>query len=162
MAKKSIDEMLKKTAAEQPKEEKKVQAKESKQTPTQEPEETHEDKGTAETVESDKNEELSGVQPTETAQPPVELTDNTSEKAEDHNEIASETAAEQLKEEEKKVVVVYVGGGTWRDENGMCWANEDRGNRILHSRQYTQSEYNKRKDLQFMVRYKSMTATVVE
>lgn len=69
---------------------------------------------------------------------------------------------EQPKAEEKKVVVTYIGGGTWRDEKGMAWANEDRGERIMKTRQYTKSEYDKRADLHFMVKYKSMTAVIVE
>mgnify|MGYP006962067994 CR=1 FL=1 len=44
----------------------------------------------------------------------------------------------------------------------MAWANEDRGERIMKTRQYTKSEYDKRADLHFIVKYKSMTAVIVE
>lgn len=153
MAKKSMDEMLKKTG--QPK------AAEKPADPVQKPEETHEEGVATGTDESVQTGELPNDKPTETGQPPVELTDNTSEGAEDNSKTASEKASGQPKAAEKKVVVVYVGGGTWRDEKGCAWANEDRG-RIKKSRQYDKSEYDKRKDLQFMVKYRAMTATVVE
>lgn len=155
MAKKSMDEMLKK--AEQPK----AAENPAPADPVQKPEETHKEEVTVGTGESVQTGELPNDKPTETGQPPVELTDGASEKAKDNSETASEKPSEQPKAAEKKVVVVYVGGGTWRDEKGCAWANEDRG-RIKKSRQYDKSEYDKRKDLQFMVKYKAMTATVVE
>lgn len=176
MAKKSIEEMMKKIP-EQPKaEEKKVEGKPAEKTveehkdeekgsvkenPTAEPEKDGE--GVAEnTGESGKIDGLPDTKPTETGQPPVELTDGVSEKAEDNKETKPQAQPEQPKAEEKKVVVTYIGGGTWRDEKGMAWANEDRGERIMKTRQYTKSEYDKRADLHFMVKYKSMTAVIVE
>lgn len=176
MAKKSMEEMMKKGQAqpEQPKEEKVVEEKTVEQVqPTGEKTveqvqpavatpEKHEDRVAAGTGNSAQVAELPNNKPTEAGQPPVELTDGTPEKAEDHKKTEPQAQPGQPKEEEKKVVVTYIGGGTWRDEKGCAWASEDRGERIMKTRQYKKSEYDQRKDLQFMVKYKSMTATVVE
>lgn len=172
MAKKSMEEMMKKGQAqlEQPKEEKVAEEKTVEQVteektaeqPTEVTSEKHEEGVTTDTGDSAHVTELSNDKPTEAGQPPVELIDGTSEKAEDHKKTEPQAQPEQPKEEEKKVVVTYIGGGTWRDEKGCAWASEDRGERIMKTRQYKKSEYDQRKDLQFMVRYKSMTATVVE
>lgn len=174
MAKKSMEEMMKKGQAqpEQPKEEKVAKEKTVEQVteektaeqtqPTEVTPEKHEEGVAAGTGDSAQVAELSNDKPTEAGQSPVKLTDGTSEKAEDHKKTEPQAQPEQPKEEEKKVVVTYIGGGTWRDEKGCAWASEDRGERIMKTRQYKKSEYDQRKDLQFMVRYKSMTATVVE
>ena len=175
MAKKSMEEMMKGQAQpEQPKEEKmaeektveQVQATEEKTVEqvqhVEEKPEKHEEEVTAGTGDSAQITGLPNNKPTEAGQPPVELTGDASEKAEDHKKTEPQAQPEQPKEEEKKVVVTYIGGGTWRDEKGCAWASEDRGERIMKTRQYKKSEYDQRKDLQFMVKYKSMTATVVE
>lgn len=178
MAKKSMEEMMKKGQAqpEQPKEEKVAEEKTVEQDHEQVTEgktvehvqsteatpEKHEEGVATGTGDSAQVAELSNDKPTEAGQPPVELTDGTSEKAEDHKKTEPQAQPEQPKEEEKKVVVTYIGGGTWRDEKGCAWANEDRGERIMKTRQYTKSEYDKRADLHFMVKYKSMTAVIVE
>lgn len=179
MAKKSMEEMMKKGQAqpEQHKEDGKVaEEKTADQAHEQVTEEKtveqvqfteatlekREEEVAADTGNSARVAELPNNKPTEAGQPPVELTDGTPEKAEDHKKTEPQAQPEQPKEEEKKVVVTYIGGGTWRDEKGCAWASEDRGERIMKTRQYKKSEYDQRKDLQFMVRYKSMTATVVE
>lgn len=179
MAKKSMEEMMKKGQAqpEQPKEDGKVveekiadqdheQVTEGKTVEhvqsTEATPEKHEEEVAAGTGNSAQVAELPNNKPTEAGQPPVELTDGTLEEAEDHKKTEPQAQPEQPKEEEKKIVVTYIGGGTWRDEKGCAWASEDRGERIMKTRQYKKSEYDQRKDLQFMVRYKSMTATVVE
>ena len=157
MAKKSMEEMMKKGQAqpEQPKEDGKVveekiadqdheQVTEGKTVEhvqsTEATPEKHEEEVAAGTGNSAQVAELPNNKPTEAGQPPVELTDGTLEEAEDHKKTEPQAQPEQPKEEEKKIVVTYIGGGTWRDEKGCAWASEDRGERIVKTRQYKKSE----------------------
>lgn len=88
-----------------------------------------------------------------------ELINNTEENKEDTNEIAQEKADTQNATE--MVVVTYVGNSIYKDEHKELWANVDKSENILSTRQYTAEEYNKREDLKFMVGYGEMKATNV-
>ena len=88
-----------------------------------------------------------------------ELTNNTEENKENTNEIAQEQADTQNATE--MVVVTYVGHSIYKDEHKELWANIDKSENILSTRQYTAEEYDKREDLKFMVGYGEMKATNV-
>ena len=88
-----------------------------------------------------------------------ELINNTEENKEDTNEIAQEQADTQNATE--MVVVTYVGNSIYKDEHKELWANADKSENILSTRQYTAEEYDKREDLKFMVGYGEMKATHV-
>lgn len=88
-----------------------------------------------------------------------ELINNTEENKEDTNEIAQEKADTQNTTE--MVVVTYVGNSIYKDEHKELWANADKSENILSTRQYTAEEYDKREDLKFMVGYGEMKATNV-
>lgn len=85
----------------------------------------------------------------------TELTDNASDGKENHNEADAQTDGD-------KAVVTYVGNGVWRDSEGKGWARtENRGAGILATRSYSKAEYDKREDLNFMVKYGEMKLTLV-
>ena len=109
-----------------------------------------------------KSNELNGTEQAETGQASVELTDNTSETAEDTNETKGETPHEEESKAGTVVVVTYVGGGIWKDEAGKLWSAKDMTNNILSERQYSKEEYDKREDIKFMVGYGAMKISVVE
>jgi predicted nucleic acid-binding Zn-ribbon protein len=106
----------------------------------------------ANTVNSDKVEELKTSEQPKADEQPVELIDNTSEKSEDNNEIGCETETEEAKE--TIAVVRYAGNGTWKDSTGLLWKCED-------SHKYPINEYNERDDFKFMVGYGAMKVTFV-
>ena len=76
-----------------------------------------------------------------------ELTDNTPNELENHNET-------EPKAEEKKAVLTYVGNSKWVDSEDEAWTNGA-------TRSYLESEYEKRDDLKFMVRYGEMRLALV-
>ena len=85
----------------------------------------------------------------------AELTDNALDGEENDTETDAQTDGD-------KAVVTYIGNGVWRDSEGKGWARtENRGAGILATRSYSKAEYDKREDLNFMVRYGEMKLTLV-
>lgn len=109
-----------------------------------------------------KSNELNGTEQTETGHASAELTDNTSETAEDTNETKGETPHEEENKAGTVVVVTYVGSGIWKDEAGKLWSAKNVTDNILSERQYSKEEYDKREDIKFMVGYGAMKISVVE
>lgn len=108
-----------------------------------------------------KSNELNEAEQAE-GQASAELTDNTSETAEDTREIKEETPHEEESKTSTVVVVTYVGSGIWKDEAGKLWSAKSVTNNILSERQYSKEEYDKREDIKFMVGYGAMKISVVE
>lgn len=109
-----------------------------------------------------KSDELNKTEQTEAGQASAELTDNTSETAEDTRETKGETPYEEESKAGTVVVVTYVGSGIWKDEAGKLWSAKNMTNNILSERQYSKEEYDKREDIKFMVGYGAMKISVVE
>lgn len=109
-----------------------------------------------------KSGELANSEPTNAGQPPVELTDSTSENTEDTNEAEKKTQDEQHKEGGAVVVVTYVGTSIWKDGEGKLWAANKMTDNIMSERQYPKDVYDAREDLKFMVKYGTMKISVVE
>ena len=99
---------------------------------------------------------------TETAIKSKELTNNASEIATDNNETKQEPTKAIKAEAGNKVIIRYIGSGIWKDSDGKFWASENKSDNILNERQYSISEYNKRDDIKFMVKYGAMKETHVE
>lgn len=104
-----------------------------------------------------KSTELKTSEQTETKVEPAELINNTTEAKEDINEISKDTENKA----ENKVIVRYIGGGVWKDSRGKLWSNTDKTQNILSERPYSESEYEEREDLKFMVSYGAMKVTHV-
>lgn len=104
------------------------------------------------------NQELNNKQQTKTQSDRSNRSGNGKKAAKDTKETKRDEAAEQ----DQTCVVTYVAGGIWVDQNGAKWASESReGTNIKNIRKYKKQDYDKRHDLRFMVKYGSMTVTIV-
>lgn len=117
------------------------------------------DKITVNTANSAKVDKSADIKPAETPAQSAELIDNTSKKAEEPQKTEEEHKQEERRED--KVVVRYVGSSIWKDSKGDLWAHIDKTKNILHERQYSKEEFDKREDIAFMVKYGEMQATYV-
>ena len=107
---------------------------------------------------ADSNElkELTEANVAETQADMPELTDNTSNELENHNEVDSKAT------ENKKAVLTFIGNGEWKDSKGEMWSRNERPSaEVLATRSYLESEYEGREDLKFMVRYGEMKVSLV-
>ncbi len=72
-----------------------------------------------------------------------------------------EAPKEANKTATKRHSVVYLAGGIWTDATGTCWCRDHKGN-CISSKTFTEEEYMKRTDIQYMVSYGAMKDIVSE
>lgn len=109
------------------------------------------------------NKQLEEVKQVDTPIKSDELINNAEEDKKDNNEIVQESETKEAEKQSPNMVVIqYVGNGIYVDDHKDMWANSNKSKNIVQSRQYTADEYDKRKDLQFMVNYGEMKAIIVQ
>lgn len=87
---------------------------------------------------------------------------NSKKAAQNTRKTKAEQAVQQTEETHGICVLTYIANGIWVDQNGAKWsASPVDGTNIKNVRKYSKNDYDSRSDLKFMVKYGSMTLTIV-
>lgn len=100
------------------------------------------------------------AEPTATDMPETEPNASVGQ-VETKESVSESTAAVASKSTDKRHSLVYLAGGIWKDNKDVYWCREDRDN-CVSSMVLTDSEYNERLDIQFMVEHNLIKDVVVE
>ena len=102
-------------------------------------------------------ENANAVTPTQT---PANGPDALVNQAEGNGGVSESPKAEQSGEA-RKHSVIYLAGGIWKDTKGQFWCRDKKPN-CISSAVFTEEEFAKRPDIQYMVEYGAMKDVIVE
>lgn len=105
----------------------------------------------------DSIENANAVTPTQT---PANEPDALVNQTEGNGGVSESTKAEQSGEV-RKHSVIYLAGGIWKDTKGQFWCRDKKPN-CISSAVFTEEEFAKRPDIQYMVEYGAMKDVIVE
>ena len=102
-------------------------------------------------------ENANAVTPTQTpANEPDALVNQT-----EGNGGVSESPKAEQGGEARKHSIIYLAGGIWKDAKGQFWCIDKKPN-CISSAVFTEEEFAKRPDIQYMVEYGAMKDVIVE
>lgn len=107
--------------------------------------------------------ELNAIEDTKTATPaqtPTDALKASVDQAEVKKSVSESPKAEQSGET-RKHSIIYLAGGIWKDAKGQFWCRDKKSN-CISSAVFTEEEFAKRPDIQYMIEYGAMKDVIVE
>jgi hypothetical protein len=108
--------------------------------------------------------ELNAIEDTKTAtqaQTPADALKASVDQAEVKKSVSESPKAEKKSENTRKHSIIYLAGGIWKDAKGQFWCRDKKSN-CISSAVFTEEEFAKRSDIQYMIEYGAMKDVIVE